>query len=130
MMVRVLHQGDYLVPREQAEQLRQRLADAAALAPPERADAVGELIAEVTRDGSEAPKGLSPDLVLVPPREADEHPAPPQPPDQNVSVEDDGTHYFRDPDSYDERPADVGRPPSRPYGEGMRDIDPTDPWRG
>lgn len=134
MMVRVLDEGDYLVPGEQGERLRQRLSDADALPLEERNAAVRELIAEVKRDGTEAPKGLTPDLVLTlvspPPQPAP--PAEPEPPP------DDGTHYYRDPADPRYEPDSQGgppgqsyqRPPGKTYGEVGRDIDPTDPWRG
>lgn len=131
-MVRVMHQGDYLVPREQGEQLRERLVGADALPRSERNQVVRKLIAQVKRDGTEAPKGLTPDLVLalVEVTLSDiEQPATQSPP-----PDDDGTHHYRDPGDYE---VDTGgpsttptRPPGKAYGETGRDIDPTDPWRG
>ncbi|MGH3712720.1 MAG: hypothetical protein ACRDT4_04565 [Micromonosporaceae bacterium] len=134
IMVRVLGEGDFLVPAEQGEQLRERLAHADTLSLDERNAAVRELIAEVIRDGTEAPKGSTPDLVLTL-REAPApaHPPPPQPP--RPPWEDDGTRHYRDPDDprYDppsqQGPAG-GYPSSGTWGEAGRDIDPTDRPRG
>lgn len=120
-MVRVMGEGDYLVPRAQGEQLRERLTEADALPLEERNAAVRELIAEVTRDGNEAPEGSAPDLVLML--------RPPEPPGPAPkSPGDDRTPY--DPDLAHHRPPDpAGRGVGDPH-KALKDIDPTDPWRG
>lgn len=115
-MVRVMGKGDYLVPRAQGEQLRERLTEADALPLEEHNAAVRELIAEVTRDGSEAPKGSAPDLVLMLP----EPPAPQRPPESP------GTRYDGHPPPNPGAGGVVGRDPHKAW----QDIDPTDPWRG
>ncbi len=138
MMVRAMGHGDdpyrdYLVDSEQGERLRDRLREADELPPEQRNAAVRELIAELARDGTEAPQGLDPDLVLMTILVTVEPPPESVPLDQ-PSPPDDGTHYYRDPDdprydlSDEPRPGSGGHSGGRPHNE-LRDIDDTDRWR-
>lgn len=124
-MVRIMGEGDYLVPPAQGERLRDRRREADTLPLEERNAAVRELIAEVKRDGNEAPKGSAPDLVLaeLPPEIST--PQRPSPADDETRDE---TRYRRERwrDVWDDRR--VGSHGSS--HDSLTDIDPTDRPRG
>ncbi len=124
-MVRIMGDGDYLVPPAQGERLRERRREADTLPLEERNAAVQELIAEVVRDGREAPKGSAPDLVfavlppeMVRPQQPDPHPAGGETRDKIPQRRE------RWQDVWDER-----RVGSHDH-DSVADIDPTDRPRG
>jgi hypothetical protein len=123
-MVRIMGKGDYLVPRAQGKRLRGRLKKADALPLEKRNAAVRNLVAEVIRDGSEAPKGSAPDLVLavLPP----EIVRPQQPDPRHAG--DDEIRQRRERWHDGEGGRGVGYP--GPGHDSLRDIDPTDRPRG
>jgi hypothetical protein len=126
-MVRIMGQGDYLVPQTQGKRLRNRLRDADTLPLEERNAAVQELIAEVIRDGGEAPKGSAPDLVLavLPPEVV----RPQQPGSRPAGDKIRGEIRQRRERWHDgEGGRGVGYP--GPGHDSLRDIDPTDRPRG
>lgn len=130
-MVRIMGDGDYLVPPAQGERLRDRRREADALPLEERNAAVRELIAEVIRDGNEAPKGSAPDLVLaeLPPEMTTRQQPDPRPAgDETRNKAGDEIRYRRERwrDVWDDRR--VGSHGSS--HDSLTDIDPTDRPRG
>lgn len=134
-MVRIMGDGDYLVPPAQGERLRDRRREADALPLEERNAAVRELIAEVIREGREAPKGSGPDLVLaeLPPemttrQQPDPRPAGDKTDDETRDKAGDEIRYRRERwrDVWDDRR--VGSHGSS--HDSLTDIDPTDRPRG